>query len=138
MQEALHPVIEVGFNQMGLEIIEATVEQGNDRSINLLRKLKFEKETELRDQLIYFYLNRQSWRNRYLIGPQAENNTPTGYKQQLAAHPPFGCYLASLGILLAIRTACPSHRGILRLGSNHTVSPTPPSRGFSLPMCSQA
>ncbi|MFC5703245.1 GNAT family N-acetyltransferase [Cohnella faecalis] len=62
MQEALHPVIEVGFNQMGLEIIEATVEQGNDRSINLLRKLKFEKETELRDQLIYFYLNRQSWR----------------------------------------------------------------------------
>lgn len=46
---------------MGLDIIEATVEQENNRSINLLEKLNFEKEPELRDQLIYFYLSRERW-----------------------------------------------------------------------------
>ncbi|MGM0883838.1 MAG: GNAT family N-acetyltransferase [Bacillota bacterium] len=59
MQEALNPVMEFGFTHMGLEIIEATVEQENDRSINLLEKLNFEREPELRDQLIYFFLSQE-------------------------------------------------------------------------------
>jgi len=61
MQEALNPVMEFGFKHMGLVIIEATVEQENDRSIKLLEKLKFEKEPELRDQLVYFFLSRERW-----------------------------------------------------------------------------
>ncbi|TXK70648.1 GNAT family N-acetyltransferase [Paenibacillus sp. N3.4] len=61
MQEALKPVIEFGFKEMSLNIIEATVEQENDRSINLLRKLNFEREIELRDQLIYYFLLREHW-----------------------------------------------------------------------------
>ena len=46
---------------MSLDFIEATVEQDNKRSISLLRKLNFERETELRDQLIYFFLLREHW-----------------------------------------------------------------------------
>ncbi|MFK0522665.1 GNAT family N-acetyltransferase [Paenibacillus illinoisensis] len=61
MQEALKPVIDFGFKEMGLNFIEATVEQGNEKSISLLRKLNFERETELRDQLIYFFLLREHW-----------------------------------------------------------------------------
>lgn len=61
MQEALNPVMEFGFKHMALDIIEATVEQENKRSINLLGKLNFEKEPELKDQLIYFYLSRERW-----------------------------------------------------------------------------
>jgi ribosomal-protein-alanine N-acetyltransferase len=59
MQEALKPVLDFGFKHMSLDIIEATVEQENGRSINLLRKLNFERDRELRDQLIYFYLLRE-------------------------------------------------------------------------------
>lgn len=59
MQEALKPVIDFGFKYMRLDIIEATVEQENDRSINLQRKLNFERETELRGQLIYYFLLRE-------------------------------------------------------------------------------
>ncbi|WP_418040622.1 GNAT family N-acetyltransferase [Paenibacillus xylanilyticus] len=61
MQEALKPVIDFGFKEMSLDFIEATVEQDNKRSISLLRKLNFERETELRDQLIYFFLLREHW-----------------------------------------------------------------------------
>ncbi|WP_127491137.1 GNAT family N-acetyltransferase [Paenibacillus glycanilyticus] len=61
MNEALMPVIDFGFIQMNLDIIDATVEQENDRSINLLQKLNFKRERELRDQLIYFYLRREHW-----------------------------------------------------------------------------
>ncbi|MEO2205209.1 GNAT family N-acetyltransferase [Paenibacillus pabuli] len=59
MQEALKPVIDFGFKEMGLNFIEATVEKDNEKSISLLRKLDFERETELRDQLIYFFLHRE-------------------------------------------------------------------------------
>ena len=61
MQEVMKHVMEFGFKQMDLEIIEATVERENNRSINLLVKLNFIKESELRDQLIYFYMSRESW-----------------------------------------------------------------------------
>ncbi|WP_331459319.1 GNAT family N-acetyltransferase [Paenibacillus sp. FJAT-27812] len=58
MFEAMKVVIDFGFSKMGLTIVDATVEPENERSIRLLRKLGFEREIELRDHLIYFYLNR--------------------------------------------------------------------------------
>ncbi|WP_018759963.1 GNAT family N-acetyltransferase [Paenibacillus terrigena] len=61
MQEALMPVIDFGFQRMSLDTIEATVEQENNRSINLLQKLNFVREQELRDQLIYYFLLRERW-----------------------------------------------------------------------------
>lgn len=54
-------VIDFGYTKMGLTIIDATVEPENERSISLLRKLGFKREIELRDNLIYFYLNRNSF-----------------------------------------------------------------------------
>lgn len=61
MHEALQAVIAFGFTGMGLTIIDGTVEPENERSIHLMRRAGFERETELRDQLIYFYLNRESY-----------------------------------------------------------------------------
>ncbi|EFM11989.1 GCN5-related N-acetyltransferase [Paenibacillus curdlanolyticus YK9] len=61
MQEVLRPVIAFGFNHMGLDLIEATVDPENVRSIKLLERLAFQREHELRDQLIYYYLRRESW-----------------------------------------------------------------------------
>ncbi|MBA2943229.1 GNAT family N-acetyltransferase [Paenibacillus sp. CGMCC 1.16610] len=45
-QEALEPVIDFGFTQMGLVIIEATV----------VRKLNFVRDSESREKLVYYYL----------------------------------------------------------------------------------
>ncbi len=56
MTEALLPVIEFGYGQMGLELIEATVDPGNARSMRLMEVLGFEREAELVDDLVYFYL----------------------------------------------------------------------------------
>ncbi|MHA6533000.1 GNAT family N-acetyltransferase [Paenibacillus sp. BAC0078] len=56
MTEALLPVIEFGYGQMGLEMIEATVDPGNARSMRLMEALGFEREAELVDDLVYFYL----------------------------------------------------------------------------------
>ncbi|OKP67893.1 GCN5 family acetyltransferase [Paenibacillus sp. P3E] len=61
MTEALHPVIQFGFEQMGLEVIEATVDPGNDRSIRLLMALGFSREAELVDNLVYFFLRRNQF-----------------------------------------------------------------------------
>jgi [ribosomal protein S5]-alanine N-acetyltransferase len=59
MPEAIKEVISFGFTQMGLEIIDATVEPANERSINLMRKLGFNEDIEFRDNLVYFYLNKK-------------------------------------------------------------------------------
>jgi ribosomal-protein-alanine N-acetyltransferase len=68
MYEVMKVVIEFGFTEMGLTMIDATVEPENERSINLLRKLGFKREIELRDNLIYFYLNRKGFEdNREVI-----------------------------------------------------------------------
>ncbi|WP_269847371.1 GNAT family N-acetyltransferase [Paenibacillus sonchi] len=40
---------------MGLEIIEATVDHGNEKSIRLLAALGFCREEERVDNLVYFY-----------------------------------------------------------------------------------
>lgn len=57
MVEAMEPVIRFGFEQMGLNKIEATVDPQNSRSINLLKKLGFIEDGYV-DNLIYFYLNK--------------------------------------------------------------------------------
>ncbi|MGV3489186.1 MAG: GNAT family N-acetyltransferase [Tuberibacillus sp.] len=60
MPEALLAVLDFGFTQMKLDIIDATVEPENDRSIKLLNKLGFTKHEELKDQLLYYDLKRQA------------------------------------------------------------------------------
>jgi ribosomal-protein-alanine N-acetyltransferase len=56
MTEATVPVIQVGFEQMGLQMIEATVEPANQRSKAMLDRLGFKRKAELVDNLVYFYL----------------------------------------------------------------------------------
>ncbi|MFF2016106.1 GNAT family N-acetyltransferase [Paenibacillus sp. NPDC058177] len=56
MTEVMSPVISFGFEQMGLSMIEATVEPQNERSIQLLNRLGFTRHQELVDQLVYFHL----------------------------------------------------------------------------------
>lgn len=56
MTEAVVPVIQVGFEQMGLQMIEATVDPANERSKAMLERLEFQRKAELVDNLVYFYL----------------------------------------------------------------------------------
>lgn len=56
MSEAIVPVLRFGFEAMGLELIEATVDPANVRSLRLADKLGFLREQELVDNLVYFYL----------------------------------------------------------------------------------
>ena len=55
MQEVLPPVLAFGFDGMRLARIEATAEPENRRSIRLLERLGFERETALRDGLLVFH-----------------------------------------------------------------------------------
>lgn len=61
MTEALLPVIAFGYEEMGLEVIEATVDPGNDRSLRLLTALGFCRDEELVDNLVYFYMRRNQF-----------------------------------------------------------------------------
>ncbi|RXT03918.1 GNAT family N-acetyltransferase [Ammoniphilus sp. CFH 90114] len=58
MYEVMKAVLEFGFKELSLDIIDGTVEPENNRSIQLLEKLGFTRESELRDNLIYFYLTK--------------------------------------------------------------------------------
>ena len=58
MTEALTTVISFGFNQWGFDVIDATVEPENQRSINVLKKLGFVNAMDLNDHLFYFYLEK--------------------------------------------------------------------------------
>jgi [ribosomal protein S5]-alanine N-acetyltransferase len=60
MQEVISVIIEYGLNEMGLGLIDATVEQQNIRSINLMKRLGFKMEPELRDNLLYFTLYKKN------------------------------------------------------------------------------
>ena len=62
MREALAPVLEVGSGTMGLDVIEATIDPANARSIALVTNLGFEPEPEpaLRDGLRVFRRMRPS------------------------------------------------------------------------------
>jgi [ribosomal protein S5]-alanine N-acetyltransferase len=59
MYEALKEVILYGFKQMGLTIIDAKVEIDNEKSINLMKKLGFTMDLELKENSLYFYLNKE-------------------------------------------------------------------------------
>jgi [ribosomal protein S5]-alanine N-acetyltransferase len=59
MHEAIKEVMSFGFTQMELDIIDATVEPANERSINLMRSIGFNEDIELRDNLVYFFLNKK-------------------------------------------------------------------------------
>ncbi|WP_339259867.1 GNAT family N-acetyltransferase [Paenibacillus sp. FSL R5-0713] len=59
MQEALTAMFEIGWNEMNLDFIEATVEQANIQSQSLLEKLNFLKSTELVDNLFYYTLQKK-------------------------------------------------------------------------------
>ncbi|MBB6453180.1 ribosomal-protein-alanine N-acetyltransferase [Salirhabdus euzebyi] len=54
MIEAVKAMNEFGFKEMGLSLIDATVEPNNEKSIKLLEKLGFTKEEEIKDGLLYF------------------------------------------------------------------------------------
>lgn len=56
MWEALQPIIAFGFTSMKVDMIDATVEVGNERSIRLLHKLGFEQAKELQNNLYYYSL----------------------------------------------------------------------------------
>jgi ribosomal-protein-alanine N-acetyltransferase len=68
MSEVLKEIIEYGFTKMGLTMIDATVEFKNEKSIKLMKRLGFERALELRDNLIYFYLKRNSLDNSRVDG----------------------------------------------------------------------
>ncbi|TKI55143.1 GNAT family N-acetyltransferase [Brevibacillus antibioticus] len=53
MQEAVIPIIDFGFTTMKLDLIEATVDPANLRSTRLLNRLGFQKQKELKDNLVY-------------------------------------------------------------------------------------
>ncbi|OPA75326.1 GNAT family N-acetyltransferase [Paenibacillus selenitireducens] len=59
MQEALTEMIKIGFDVMEINLVEATVEQDNVRSQQLLNKMGFSREEELRDNLVYYTLRRK-------------------------------------------------------------------------------
>lgn len=56
MTEALPPVIDFGFNHMGLHRIEALIEPTNIASLKLIEKFKFKKEGYLKEH--YFKNNK--------------------------------------------------------------------------------
>jgi len=56
MQEALKEIIQIGFELMKLDYIEATTEIENHQSQKLLKKMKFNQENGMKDNLLYFTL----------------------------------------------------------------------------------
>lgn len=59
MYEAMKEVISFGFNGLGLDMIDATVDPNNENSIKLIRKLGFEQDFELSsDKELYFFINK--------------------------------------------------------------------------------
>jgi ribosomal-protein-alanine N-acetyltransferase len=52
MTEALQPVVGYGFEQMGLNRIEAFVSPGNGASMSLLRRLGFQQEGRFREHFV--------------------------------------------------------------------------------------
>ncbi len=50
MSEALHAVLDVGFNQINLEAIEAYTHKNNESSKSLLNKFSFKLEPHRKDE----------------------------------------------------------------------------------------
>lgn len=59
MREVMQSLIQFGFQKMKLDVIDATVEQDNERSIGLMKRLGFNQSPELKDNLIYFYMKKE-------------------------------------------------------------------------------
>jgi [ribosomal protein S5]-alanine N-acetyltransferase len=64
MREVIQSVIEFGFSQIAFEMIDATVEPENERSIALMNRLGFERDSELKEGLVYFFLRQDSWKKQ--------------------------------------------------------------------------
>jgi len=58
MYEVMMKVISYGLNEVGFHMIDATVEPENVRSLNLMDRLNFMKEPELKENLVYFYISK--------------------------------------------------------------------------------
>ncbi len=59
MVEAMKKAISFGFQQMELDVIDATVDENNQRSIQLLKKLGFSVDEKYKKgNELYFYLER--------------------------------------------------------------------------------
>lgn len=59
MSEVMKPLLQFGFQEMGLNVIDATVETENEKSILLLMRNGFKKHEELQDGLFYFTLTNE-------------------------------------------------------------------------------
>lgn len=59
MYETLQAVLKFGFEKMDLSRIETTIEVDNHRSVNLVKRMGFDREDELRDGLICFFLTKE-------------------------------------------------------------------------------
>ncbi|HWL25195.1 MAG TPA: GNAT family protein [Ureibacillus sp.] len=58
MKEVMEKVIQYGLDEVGFHMLDATVEPDNVRSLNLMNRLNFIREPELKDNLVYFYLKK--------------------------------------------------------------------------------
>jgi [ribosomal protein S5]-alanine N-acetyltransferase len=58
MQEVMKAIIRFGFEEMKLDVIDATVEPENERSLALMHRLGFTRAAELQGNLAYFYINK--------------------------------------------------------------------------------
>jgi [ribosomal protein S5]-alanine N-acetyltransferase len=52
--ERMHLMVKFGFNEMKLNLIEATVEPGNSKSIKLIQKLGFEQAKAKREFTLFY------------------------------------------------------------------------------------
>jgi [ribosomal protein S5]-alanine N-acetyltransferase len=58
MKEVMQAVVDYGFNEVGFYKLDATVEPENTRSLTLMKRLNFQQDPELRENLVYFYLTK--------------------------------------------------------------------------------
>ncbi len=56
MTEVMRTVLEFGFENLCFDVIDATVEPENHKSLSLMRKLGFTQSEELKKNLVYFYI----------------------------------------------------------------------------------
>ncbi len=64
MTEAIPPVIDFGFDGLSVSKIEATPHRNNQRSIELLERLGFDREKELRDDHYYYFVMKDRWERK--------------------------------------------------------------------------
>jgi [ribosomal protein S5]-alanine N-acetyltransferase len=57
MQEAIHKVIEYGFEIMKLQSMDAVLHPDNERSILLLKRTGFNYDGELENDVVYKLIN---------------------------------------------------------------------------------